>query len=372
MDADSTNFEMNSSRIVAPQVAPQVPLPNEIPNVPDFSSLPPSILHSGTVETLIAINDDLMARLKINIRRNSVLEGQILELEKIQDEFAMQNQSLAQQLELIREKGQRTDQLSTRIAQLQEEKRQLLSRIKNAATFKRRVVRWVKPSLQKIASSQAKLRQLETVLENREAQLSDTRARMLEAVTHIQNLDKISAKDQARIVEQYESKQLLLEKELERALSDSKSFREKAQRVEQATAAKANAENHLILIERRNQELEARLQKQIAQIQTEASQYRQEAKGLAIENLELNRNLNDKMIQAENQSASLERIQDQFESLQALYLESQKRLEASKLAQDNLSRLNQELSKQLKNQLVSHHVIDVEPAANPAQPRFDL
>ena len=163
MDADSTDFEMIPSRAGSPQVA----LPNEIPNIPDFSSLPPSILHSGTVETLIAINDDLMARLKINIRRNSVLEGQILELEKIQDEFAMQNQRLAQQLELIREKGQKTDQLSIRMAKLEEEKRQLLSRIKSVATFKRRVLRWVKPSLQKTASSQLKLRQLETVLENR-------------------------------------------------------------------------------------------------------------------------------------------------------------------------------------------------------------
>jgi len=36
---------------------------------------------SGTVETLIAHNEDLIARLKVNLRRNALLEQQILGLE---------------------------------------------------------------------------------------------------------------------------------------------------------------------------------------------------------------------------------------------------------------------------------------------------
>ncbi len=370
MDADSFDYEdeMTSVQLNSKHVV----LPNEVPRPPDFSSLPPSILHSGTVETLLALNDDLMARLKINIRRNSVLEGQLLEFEKMQNDLGRQNQSLAQQLELIQEKGQRTDQLNFRVARLEEEKRQLNLRIRLAAKFKRRVLRWIKPSLQKKVQTEQKLREIQAVLENREAQLGDTRQRMLEAVTHIQNLDKITSKDQARIVEQYEAKQRVLEKELEHAVSDLRNFREKAQRVDQATNAQASAENHAILLERRNQELDARLQKQVVQVQTECGQYRQEAKQLAIENLEVNRALSEKLTVIESQTILLERVQDQFESLQALYLESQKRLEASRLNQDNLNRLNQELSKQLKNQLVPDQVIDVASTTVHRGARFDL
>src|SRR4051812_21731739 len=59
-----------------------VPLPTQVPTPPNLSQLPSEVLHSGTVETLIAHNEDLIARLKVNLRRNALLEQQILGLEK--------------------------------------------------------------------------------------------------------------------------------------------------------------------------------------------------------------------------------------------------------------------------------------------------
>ena len=379
MDADSNlndDFSFITPRDVSQtgsrDISTRVALPNDVPRPPDFSSLPPSILHSGTVETLIAINDDLMARLKINIRRNSVLEGQILELEKIQDEITHQNHSLVQQLEVVQEKGVRTDQLSQRVVKLEGERRALVAQVRSGLNYRRRVGKWVAPTIkrlkQELGHERVNTQRLQAQLENREAQLSDTRARMHEAVTHIQNQDKIFSKDQAKIVEQYESRQKQLEKEIERMTGEMKIFKDKASRMDAAVSAKADSQNHVISLERRNQELESRLHHDIAKVQSETTTYRQEAKRLTIDNLEIHRKLNEKMNLLETQTQSLERLQDQFESLQSLYLDAQRQLEGSRMAQENLNRLNHELTRQLKSQLTPQQVIDVEPVTRNVGP----
>ena len=81
-----------------------VPLPFQVPEPPDLSKLPLSVIHSATVETLISQTEDLSARLKVQIRRNAVLERRALELEeqaKIQDKKI---HGLEQQNEVLNEK----------------------------------------------------------------------------------------------------------------------------------------------------------------------------------------------------------------------------------------------------------------------------
>ncbi len=68
--------ERERSRDVIP-----IPLPNELPAALNLQHLPSQVLHSSTVETLIGQNEDLMARLKVNLRRNSLLEQKLLQVE---------------------------------------------------------------------------------------------------------------------------------------------------------------------------------------------------------------------------------------------------------------------------------------------------
>ena len=80
------------------------PLPTEVPTPPNLDQLPLEILHSATVEMLIQQNEDLSSRLKVNIRRNSILEQRILEFEKRMQLVAQQKDNLEAQNQIIKER----------------------------------------------------------------------------------------------------------------------------------------------------------------------------------------------------------------------------------------------------------------------------
>lgn len=334
-----------------------VPLPTEVPPPPDLSSLPPHILHSGTVETLIGQNEDLMSRLKVNIRRNSILEQQLLENERINSELTHVNNSLMSQLQilqekerLMREKSSRIDShqdglraeiemLAVRLRAAEERREQLSMSLKREQRFSRRVRSWVRPLVNRL---RVNLDQATSRLATREAQVSDLRARLDESTVYAQNLEKQYNRDQARLVAQYEERQKSLE-------ADLKVLSEKAQHVVEAIACKAEADNRIVYLERQNEEMERCFKNELFELQNQLGKYRQEAKILAVETLEYDRRLNEATQELNSLRQSYSHLQDQFESLQTVWADSQKRLDAARLQQESLNALNQELSRQLKN-----------------------
>jgi chromosome segregation ATPase len=330
----------------------QIALPNEIPPPPDLASLPATVLHSGTVETLLAMNDDLMARLKINIRRASILEQQIMEQERMTSELMRDNGGLTAELDVMREA-----QKEARIRLIEAEGMRIeLGRLRS---YRRRIHAWVSPLVKKLRSSQKQVARLEEALSHRETQLNDVRNRMGETIAHVQNRERTFKQDQSTLVAQYEERIGALEEQLEKLLP-------KAERFETATARAAETSNKLIFLERRNSELEARFQEDLAQIQAQTTAFRTEAKGLAVEMHELQKQIAEKTEANARLSNEHDLLKDQFESLQAVWADAQKRLEASKLQQEALNRLNQELSRQLKEVRRSHESEGANSNASPA------
>lgn len=81
-----------------------IPLPFQIPEPPDLSKVPIGVIHSATVETLISQTEDLTARLKVQIRRNAVLERKALEMEEKTQLAEKELNSLKEQHEIFNEK----------------------------------------------------------------------------------------------------------------------------------------------------------------------------------------------------------------------------------------------------------------------------
>ena len=245
-------------------------IPIELPPPPDLSNLPSHILHSGTVETLIGQNDDLMARLKVNIRRNSLFEQKILELEHINIEMTRANSSLLSQIQIYEEKdlivreklnanSQDREATKEEIA-LQKLKISNLEKrnsdLRLAARYLRRVRRWVTPFVDKLKAELA--RERKTLL-SKEATISDLRARLVETVNYAQNLERQSMKDQAALVERYETTYRKMQSDLEKATASAKLLRDKASRVEQAVAESAGHANRIIYLERHSEDLGAQI-----------------------------------------------------------------------------------------------------------------
>lgn len=77
-----------------------VPLPSEIPFPPDLSQLPTEVLHAGTVEMLIQQNEDLVSRLRVNLRRTARYEQEIFSLKSNLQEL----ENIKAQNEIFKEK----------------------------------------------------------------------------------------------------------------------------------------------------------------------------------------------------------------------------------------------------------------------------
>lgn len=353
-----------------PQIHIPVPLPTEVPPPPNLSQLPAHILHSGTVETLIGQNEDLMARLKVNIRRNSILEQQLMEQDRINQEITHAHNSLVSQIQILqekdemwREKASRVDSdhnvlrdqvqlMEAKVEAAEERRDELVAGLRFEQAYRRRVRAWVRPYLNdlrhQLHEAKTKANFLDRQLATREATIGDLRARMTDAVTQMQNVTRLANQDQALLVEKYESRVKAAEAEAAKAKAELQLYREKSLRLDDAVSSQTAAENRIIFLERRNTEIEAQLSGEMREVQEQLVSFRKEAKNTAAELLTVSQDRDRAQAEAREAKAEQARIQDQFESLQAVWAEAQKRFEASKLQQDSLNRLNQELSRQLR------------------------
>ncbi len=357
---------------------PNVPIPIEVPPPPNLASLPQRILHSGTVETLIGQNEDLMARLKVNLRRNASLEQRILELEKELSETRHENASLQDQYFIVQEKdrvykakafefesqyeGQKAEIefLRTKLDEIAATTR---SKIKVLETYMRRVRRWARPSMDRLRGrlEREKLRAIEFAhhierlreeVAERDVEIGDLKRRLADLSRYEREREGRFQQDQARLVDSYEGKLRERLEQVAKLENDVKYFKERSSRVEDATRSQIEAENKAILYARKNADLERRLNTEVHQLQEQAATYRGEAKSLASE-LETAR---VEMRRAHEEREGLEaenaRMADQLESLQTLWGESRRQIESLDLRLEALNKINQELAKKLKDQRV--------------------
>lgn len=368
-----------------------IPLPMEIPPPPNLSQLPSHILHSGTVETLIGQNEDLFARLKVNIRRNSILEQQIMENERVNVELTRINNALMAQLQVLQEKdriwrekatsvdsrhnsyNREIDLLRAKLRSAEERSEELEAGLTLESAYRRRVRAWVRPLVDQLRTQLAKSRlhasELARQVSARDAQMSDLKARVEEAVHQLQaqerqwqSQERQFSRDQSKLIDGYESRIEMLEGDLARTKSDASLVREKALRLDEAVAQRTTLENRIVFLERQVKETEDAFAKNAKSAEEQIAKYRQEAKVLAVETLDYDEKLKATAKELTGLRDDYTRLQDQFESLQTLWSESQKRLESSKLQHESLNRLNQELSRQLKEQRKATELSQTKPA----------
>ncbi|MES2966027.1 MAG: hypothetical protein V4760_19250 [Bdellovibrionota bacterium] len=358
---DSSHLDEGDDRIM---ISVPVPLPTEIPPPPNLSQLPAHILHSGTVETLIGQNEDLMVRLKVNIRRNGVLEQRILQQEAILEEIQQINASLVAQVQILQEKERilrdrssgfdvRAEEmrdeimlLKTKLEAAEERRDELHAGLEFESSFRRRVRKWVRPYINELRGQSEFLDQQ---LNSREAALADLRSRFQETIVQLQGLHRKHTEEKTQLVEQFEARQAATEAELAKATTELKHLREKATRLDETMSAKSATDNQNVYLERKIKEMEASLGGELKTFQEQASSFRKEAKALAAELATAFQDLNKTIKERDEARTENARIQDQFESLQCVWTETQKKMEASRLQQDALNKLNQELSRQLKD-----------------------
>lgn len=359
-----------------------LPLPMDVPQPPSLDRIPPRILHSATVEALISHNEDLSSRLKVHIRRNSQLEGQLVELELELEEAELARQSLSSQIEILREKDRAfaekssildgrlerlTDDLAlTRLENTELHKKNrdfslaLLTREKQMGALKRRLERWVRPGLTdrkaQITTLTQQLDSHSREIERLNAALSVLRQELQHSRTEADRKTGGFEKDRARLVEQYETTIQILNKELKTTQGDLAKANEKAATLDRMTSETARTANERVFFERRSEELEDQLKVETVRLRGTIEDLAKECATLRASN-ETQRRLKDEL---ENRLHGLETEQtkatSQLQSMREIWKETSLRAQALESKNEALEKLNAELSKKLMEKREAEHV----------------
>ena len=289
--------------VFATEVMP-IPLPTEVPPLPDLSRLPQAVLHSATVESLLQQNEDLMARLRVNIRRNSVLEGQLLELQNQQSDWQTLHQNLQTQIEILKEKDRfrqsrqesaeasaesaqaRLNLLSIELTETQSVRDRLLRYRKRVQLYVRQFVRQLKFELQ---SSQKQVRELNFELEDKFRLNSDLKGKLAATLTKLQEIEKRSSRERTELVESYEAANTSLLAELTTLRDQLLEANQRTQKLDQALFQVSEKENQIIRLERTVEDLSGYCERaesaesHLAEIRAKAHDWESKAQLLEIE-----------------------------------------------------------------------------------------
>ena len=364
---------------------PQVPLPDQLPPLPQLADVPARILHTATVETLIDHAEDLSSRLRVHLRRNSLLEGQVVELEQTLEQVEGECHTLKAQIEILREKdrtvGEKISQAESRQRRFEEEAKlarlegaelslrneslaeetaslrkslaeQARVQLRRESVYRRRLERWVKPGLLARKEERRQLEQRARLLESEVIRLQGFVQKLKEEHQH-QTDDAQKRlinyeKDRIRLVDQYEKRLQQLQGELQRSEGDLIATQQRAKSLDRATEDAARMTNEKVFFERRCQELESRLLSETERLRGALDEVSQEAATLrvAAETARRDRETIDKArVQADQRAI---RLETQIAALRQTWGEMNSRLERAEAERGALEKLNQELALALK------------------------
>ncbi len=339
-----------------------IPIPSALPERPDLGQLPADILRSSTVESLINQNDDLMARLSVSLRRNSKLEEELSHFEKQKRISNHQIEILNEKLSLTQAKEARSlgrdkiledqifklkDQLKlseTKYFELyniqKDRAKNLIERIEQHGRRLNRFIKYkskIKKAVLNLKRERTGLatqaQKFELALSSQDVRVNSLQARLDEMGNYIQTQGRKSLSEKAELVQTYEIRQKDLFSELENEREARQAANNKLEHYEKVLNENLHLQSES---NRLTQTLDA-LSLDLKEIKAQliATQFQLRSQKEESETLQVS----EKML-LENKT----RQQEQIESLQVLWSETQKQVELKSARLESLQRLNQSLS----------------------------
>jgi chromosome segregation ATPase len=359
--------------------APAVPLPNEVPRKLDLSHLPLPVLRSGSVEALIAQNEDLMARLTVTLRRLSLLEetngslaGEKTQLERqlqgLSDQFLIHQKKdeywkahllKAETVALQAQKGETTARADASLLELR------FAELYNASEtceqeFNEKL-EWARRRLVRFQRYRKRVRQIAHQLRHDfasargklEEQLHlnhELKERMQGLVEHIQLQSKDRQAELQNTRGAYEERISELQTQTEQAHTEVERLSERVNVLDQLVVEQVQLENRAIYAEYKVKELETQYQQDSQRLEEDYLNLRQNADLVTRQRDDLQ--LSQQKLESTTRDLKAEnmRLREQVGNLQSIWDESRQRLENMSTREAALQNLNQELSAQL-NQL---------------------
>ncbi len=337
------------------------PLPSEMPRAANLDEVPHYIKISKTVESLIGQNEDLMARLKVNIRQNTLLESQLRDQEQTNRQIKALNSKINSQVEILIEKESLLrEKLDSQDVEL-EQTREFLNQNKITEhevsilrAYQRRIRAWVRGFISKLQYQMKMLKQKNQELENdvieQQKKLTDFKVKINEAQRTLQIKEREHQKDKVQLIEDFENRTYNLNHENQSLTHENKNLKAKVgpflELQKQLNHAHISSQNFA----RKYDESLIQSEKQIADLNKQLHTYMTQT--------ELSRVQNDSTQKRNAEFESQNRIltaknheaMSRHEAMNVLWSETQLQRAQLKLKNDAMIRLNRDLSLILKEQ----------------------
>lgn len=297
-----------------------IPLPPAMPNQPKLEAIPPEVLHSGTVESLLGHSEDLSSRLKVALRRNSILEQRLLELENKTRTSLQMADNARTEMEVYREKDslwresiQKMKQknelmqedfqdIQKRYAEVFQQKSNLEMELQQfedefhrtnlrSPILRNRIKLKLKSLIKKNHLRRANLdrssQQLATELGKKQMQIENLRSNLQQTIERLQHKDKASREEHITLLQSFDEERQSLQKRVSDLEASLQHSLERARFFETLQSEQVKTENSLIKRVRELKALNEKMADDQKSLQEELQKYRKEAKSLFIEHQDL-------------------------------------------------------------------------------------
>lgn len=340
----------------------RIALPDELPKRQDLSHLPKEILKSSTVENLISQNEDLMARLKVSLRRLSLLENENQKLADEANRARLSQSSVTDQILVWKEKDslwhQKVDQLekekeihTEKIQALHLKVQTMTAELTRHAKYHDRIKNQVKPYISQLKeysrTQDLKLVEIEGSLSQREAQLRDLRHQIIEVTKNSRYQLESSEKKTQEMVQFYEEQIQGLTRQVQMLHQIQEELETKTAKLHSALERQDTLENEVVTIRRTKDDMKERLEKELDRQQERISELTRQNQKLGVEHADLQ----IRVVEDQQQIQKLEKenfqYMEQLESLRYMWNAKNEEHEKLKAAASALERLNVDLSQKL-------------------------
>ncbi|MGZ3796645.1 MAG: hypothetical protein ACXVB1_09775 [Pseudobdellovibrionaceae bacterium] len=351
----------------APTSSPQrgienTPLPDEIPAAFNYAHLPKDILKSSSVESLISQNEDLVARLKVALRRLSLIENENQKLSEESQRARLSQTAVADQVLIFKEKDglwKKKLQHAEKEKDIQLEKanalqlkvESLTAEVDRYHKYHDRIKTQVKPYIHQLKeysrSLEEKNQQLSQDHSRAEAQLSDLRFQIMEVTKNSRMQIEIHEKKAQEMVQFYEQQIATQTTELQQLKEQNKEFELKALRLNKALEKQDELENQTVELLRSKEEIKLRLEQETLRLQDKNSELHRINKRLEIEHADLQELALNNEAQIKNFQKEKQDLNEQLDSLRYMWNAKAEEAEKLKSAIQSLERLNVDLSQKV-------------------------
>ncbi len=326
----------------------------------DFKNIPRDMRKSGTVEALISQNEDLMARLKVNLRRMTSLEDENRLLHQNFKDLTLSHASVSDQMLVWREKERiwkdRHNQLENELLTFKArfpDYQKLEAAVERYKRYQERVKTIFKPYLQQLKDyAQGLHKQVQAL--NQELNAKDAAIGSLEQRLHSTRDEKdqlahLYEMNQNSLIEGFEREKANLQKEIQVLNESNQALEAKSQALDRSLERQDELENLVVSLRRNKEDYQKEIQTEIDHLRSANRELKAKLteNSLQIADLQVER----EQLKAQTQSAlsAREEMEEQMTSLRYMWTAKSEENEKLKISMASLEKLNLELSSKLND-----------------------